>query len=411
MSSNTQVKSFSLTDGKRRVAVGSIRVSDAVYYIALITYIICRVLDYSFFSDWGSVEKLSDALQIISIALLAFKIIVLTHYSVRLATIAALFLGALLLSYYASNSWSLLMMGLLVVGSVGCSRYSICKAVAWCTAILIAIVILFSVAGFIDTNITEANSILSSWLDVDIRNSFGFIHVNYLGMLVMLIFICRLILADSDMGKSEIVIWWAIAAALFFVVNTKTASCLIALCLIMIILLRAGKAQKQTVCKICMAGSVASLIVGIYLAAAFDSSNGLFDFVNRFLVGRVSFAHTFLTSYPLTPFGQHLDLVSTIEAAALGIRSQVLDNAYVSLLVHFGIVPFVLVVSLYFIGMKRSLTKGHAGICCAVFVLFVAGASEVWMTSLPGAAVLACMFDSVFQTSESDSDMSCRDKA
>ena len=363
------------------------KASAVMYCTALVLFTLSRVISYSYLAEWPIMSKMPDALLLLSMVCVVYKLILFDRYSnVRGLLIYGLIVIAGI-TYIASGSWLVFVLSLFVVGAADTHPLKMCStAFAW-IALLTAIVMTLSLIGAIDSKTSTTSSILSSIFGVGIRNSFGFAHVNYLGMLSISAYICRLIINNARFTPMETLSWVLCAIVLFFVVNTKTASCLILVGIIIQIIIR-GKSKRvifgSFFCISCFAA-----IAALYLAFNFNNANGLFDFLNRFLTGRLAFAHNFLESYPITAFGQHLFLVSTIDAAELGIRSQVLDNAFVHVLLHFGWLAF-LGIMVSFLGLILLASRnGKVGVALSVSLLFIAGISETWLISMPGIIVLS----------------------
>ena len=372
------------------VWLADMRVSDFFILLTITLCIVSSTIERSYLTDWHFFEVISKSLRWLAVVLVFLKATLFTRYTTGELIFTIVFSVSILLSYYYSGATTLLITGVLVVGSIGCDYWAICKTGFLVTSISILIVVLLAVLGIIDTYVSLTSETSVAIFSVEQRNSFGFLHVNYFGMFVAIILFCRLNMTRYAFSIREMFVWVIVALFCFAVVNTKTVSLLIFVALAVHFLLQ--HISNRAFCIVCVVLVTACLVAGFTLPRVYDSSSQFLIFLNDVLTGRLALAQSFLRDYSVGLFGQNLDLVSTIEARQSGISAHVLDNAYIHLLLHYGLIPTILILFMFGYLLHRSVLSEDVGTAFSVALVFIVGLSETWFFALPGAIVLMSVF-------------------
>ena len=366
------------------------RVGDLLFLSAFFLYLSSRVMEYSFLTDLTLFSMLSFMFRLLSMAFITGKIFLFSSYTPSFILVSEAILVILGISRVTAGSAALLMVGLFAICAANVDYRKICDVGFFAVFITVTIVMICSYFGVIRTNTTFATSVAQDLFGVEVRNSYGFIHVNCVGQMFLALLLCRTIRTKALFSRTEIVAWILVAAFLFFAVNTKTIALLILIPLIFQPMVRIF--SNKISCRIIMFVACAAMAAGFMLVFNFDQSNGLFSGLNYLLANRLSYAHTFLERYPLTLFGQQLSLVSTEEANQLGIQAQILDNAYINILLRFGMLAVVLVMVCIFVCAKEALDNMNCGLMLAIAILCISGISETWILSIPGLVIFSRLF-------------------
>lgn len=104
--------------------------------------------------------------------------------------------------------------------------------------------------------------------------------------------------------------------------------------------------SKNVWTKILYIPSISILVLGaffsIYSALNFNYMNSNWQKLNAVLNNRLLFASSYLKSYDLKIFGQPIVIESSEQTIKTGLGGLTLDNAYLYLLIHFGVVAFII---------------------------------------------------------------------
>lgn len=311
--------------------------------------------------------------------LLAYKIMFKTRYtkerfilSIYLATIA-------FITKATSQNDYLIIMLMFVIGSFDVDFNEICRTTVISYLVPVCLVMLLSTLGIIpsSTNNIGVNIFTGA---VITRQSFGFEHVNMLGGFVLLIYISYLNFRGKAFGLVDFGGSILISVFLFFVANTKTSAFLISILAVLIACDNLWKKiDRKAVYRVCLWIICGSVGLSFFSAVTYNGSNPTFELLDVLLSKRLSFAHSFIEKYGFTLFGQELELISIDQASLLGVSALVLDNAFLHLILRYGIVAFVTVIALYLYIFLYGYRNGDIIMCVSIAVVFISGFSEKWL--------------------------------
>lgn len=369
----------------------SITVGEVLFYAAIFVYLTYYGISSSYLSDSDILASLGDSLKYLSLALIAFKALLFTRYTIRQAIAAIIVLTILLISSLNSGSRELLTTGLFIFGAIGLDYKKICRLCFDQIFLLLAIIILSSLLGVIESRTVAVAEVSQGIYGISVRHTLGFRHVNTLGMFVVTMLICRVATTEFSFSHLENVVWVVVALVLFFFVNTKTAAFVILATVCFQLLLYRGLPAKAT-CLICVILSILFIGFGIVIAVKFDKSNALLLKINDLLSGRPNNAHKFLLQYPLTLLGQSIELIGTVEAEKAGVNALILDNGYINLVLRFGLLSFISFFALFAQSMFKSLQHADVSRIFLLMLIFAIGISETWLFTIPGSIVLMSLY-------------------
>ncbi len=360
--------------------------ASVAFFVALVIFCFSRCINSSKFSDIDGVSAFLQVLVNIAIVILLCKIVLLTVYEpFEVMVFSAVILTALL-SFLLSGSNAFLILSLFIVAVKGINARTICIIVLCVVGFCLVAVIFLSLIGVLE-NETVAGVDRLFGMDVA-RRRLGFDHQNNIGGYSLVIFLCYLYLRYKKFGAVDVVCCLAGIILLYFVVSTKTTAFIIAIGIALVLVSKVlGWRRTLIVCSII---ACISVFAGIYFAWAYDPNNGFLESIDHLLSGRLSYAHDFLIEYPVLPFGQ--GFITTNEAEELNVAPRILDNAYIHLLLRYGLVALVITLTAYGLAFVQVARKRNAAIVILLALMLLYGNSETWFFGIDGVVMLCIAF-------------------
>lgn len=225
-----------------------------------------------------------------------------------------------------------------------------------------------------------------------VRSSMGFSHPNIFGAYIFSIFSEYLYINHKKVKTPLLIIASIIIAFLIFYFSDSRGSYLsiIFLCA-MIILYRFNPRDifdNKIFKKAIIYSSIIFAIASIILAIRYVPTSNLYLKIDSLLSGRIKFAHWYLDTYNIKLLGNKLLLVSTYLAVDTGQRAYVLDNAYIKIILQYGIIIFLLFFIPYIKACKRAYEKKDYILVIMFFIYAVRGLTENILFGLYGNVFL-----------------------
>lgn len=364
-------------------------IATLLFNAGLLCYVSASCIALASYAKNPAIDSFVSFLKWISLGFLAIKMIYLL-LSGRISLdkkswYLVFMLGCLFVSFAAfitSGQKDLFLSVAVMIGAYGEDYRDIAKKTFIVALLAMGAIVLPAIIG-----LTEFNVMARTTADTGeriFRYAFGFSHVNALGSLAVLEFLLFLVLRWECFKLSDYAVWVIVALFLYYVVKTRTAPLiLIAGC--SFVLLLGKRASKYLVQGIL---SAIFIISGIILVAAYSDHSLFLNAVNKVLSGRLSYASYFLLEYGVTPIGQSIDFVSTVEAVKSGRAARVLDDAYIRLLVNYGVISLLSVIGIYVQGFLKTIKLDLFGVALAITLIALIAMSEIWAFSFVGSIVM-----------------------
>ncbi|WP_143786390.1 hypothetical protein [Olsenella sp. An188] len=355
--------------------------AEIFYLLGLFLYEVSSILGISLLAESNTVvPKAVTLLKYSAFALVIIKIIMISYDGATALSCSALIMVGMITAQYSFDS-KILDLAIMVVGARKVDFNKICK-VLYTTAVAVGcIVVLSSLLGFVDNatvvSVTESGA-------TRIRRSFGFASQNGLGATCLAVCSSYVLSHREKQPFGRALAFAGVALVLLLVVDTRTAAYSILIMDAMWLLIhrvnsRVALHASLIVCLLCV-------FAGVFLPFAYEDK-GLFQVIDGWLSGRLSCASWFLGSHDIPPFGQEIHFLSTQDAAALGLTASVLDNAYIHLLLHYGVLSLIAIVAVYGLLVRRAFSSKDALMCSMVALICVLGMLETWLF-MPSISVL-----------------------
>lgn len=226
-----------------------------------------------------------------------------------------------------------------------------------------------------------------------IRYSLGFAHPNQLGLRIGQIVICHFYLNKDNLRLRDYILAILLAIFTYIVPNSQTAFIIIVLVSLLsyvyLLLRRIASDLIKIYSYFLVSISTIVNILSIYLSTR-PINNHIIESVNSILSYRFSMCYKVYSIYGITWFGNDI-AVSLLEREAKGLLSLGslwLDNAYMSMLVRYGIVTYLIISVLYILSMIYMVKIKEYYILTLLFIYSVYGVMENYYFQISGNIML-----------------------
>ncbi|MBD5504854.1 MAG: hypothetical protein HDR09_14260 [Lachnospiraceae bacterium] len=238
--------------------------------------------------------------------------------------------------------------------------------------ITIPMVIFFRIFGFI-----EDYTIMRGNLQ---RFSLGFAHPNQLGLRIFQLILCNCYVNRDRLG---ILNYCYIILAIIFTIkvpNSQTAYISLIVFLIFLLIYKYIENQKQIFMKL----YTGSLLIGAVLLNIFSIILSFIDVnkyfilsqIDKWMAARFSWGHKVWQIYGTSFFGQRI-YVYEEEVRLIGLTRRLwLDNAYLSLLLRYGILVFLIISISYIFLMRKMIVQKQYVLVIILFLYALYGTME-----------------------------------
>lgn len=228
-------------------------------------------------------------------------------------------------------------------------------------------IIILSKSGIIDN--------LVSYRDGIIRYSMGFEHPNLLAINIMVLYLTYLYLYN----KKRIIGFSVFLITLIFINNiTGNRSCIIVI--VIAYLLSNFKFIFNNNYFINIFASLPFIFGSVSIIFGIIDSNKYYilSYINKLLNTRVYNCYKFIQRYGISIFGQKIDIIGTKMAKQLNVTPQILDNAYMYILISFGVIVFIISIIGYIILIKKIIMMKEYDILIIIVSFLIIGLMETY---------------------------------
>lgn len=310
------------------------------------------------------IETLSNAVSWLIFILLMIKIVIFQSYKKKELIII---IGVTLLITIAtvlSGHRTLLSTWMFIVAAKNNSFDEIVHIAYRILQIMLPLVIALCIFGFIEDFTMMRGSIQ--------RLSLGFSHPNYLGLRIFQLILCNCYINRDKLG---ILNYCYVILTIVFIIkvpNSQTAYISLIVLLVLLLIYKYIENQQQIFMKIYLGGLLIGIILlnvlSIILSYIDVNRNLLLSRIDKWMSGRFSWGHRVWQIYGTSFWGQQIYMTEE-EVRGIGLTSRLyLDNAYLSILLRYGI-PVFLICTFFYIFLVREMIIQKRNIL--VIILFV----------------------------------------
>ena len=374
-----------------------ISISDTLFYIPYIMWIIINILKFTFYRDIYFVQQLFKITELSIYILLAFKILYDNKYSFKTVKWGMFFLIVFIVGIL-SNSKSLIQIMMFIYAAKDIKFKKILKITLLVQIILASFIIGSSLTGIIKNDI---------WLrsNGSFRYGLGYTYCTFSANFYYHIILMYLYVKDEKgINLIETCIILIINQILYILTDTKAVYYLIWLLVIAICINKVRKRRvkfnflTRVLYKYCF---IISALIAIVFSILYDASNKFYIFLNAVFTDRLVLGNLMYKQYGIPLFGQNVLWVTGragIERASNTVYNFV-DSSYLNIAINFGIVILILV-CLGFTAIESNLIKNNRKNQCLVLAfLAIHSISDPQLLQMQYHAFLL-MFGTFFSSSK-----------
>ena len=319
------------------------------------------------------IDSVNTIVALFVLLLLTIQILFVQKYSFKELSLLFVISLPIIISAYNSDHLILASAWLFTIASKYVNIDKIIDIAFWVQSLMMAIIFSLLFFGRINEIITYRGS--------TIRHSCGFVQANFLGMMVFQLVAMHFYRRRNKIGIIDFVILIVAGLFTYLVPNSQSAFWGIILFFILAIIYVLVHKNEKVLSKICR------MLIRLFLSAALFSifltymnirkSNVLMSF-DRALSWRFSTGHMTLKYYGVTLLGQKI--YSIVKRPIIGyVYRFYLDNAYMAILIRYGVVVLIFFLLLYSATMIYFIRNRNY---LLVFILFVFGIYGIMETNL-----------------------------
>lgn len=268
---------------------------------------------------------------------------------------------------YIISGHTILMVTL--AGIVGAKDVNLKRTLGMCLALRIALyifVVSFANMNMIPSVNRHSESIVNGVSVAKDRYSLGFTMPNAAHVIFLVTAVLYIAANYKKFGLVHAVVIIFIDVILYNITDCRAGFVILIIVVVLALLFKIDKVYK-TVGRGAPYLCAACALVSFAFAALYGKV-GLIDRLDTILSRRFSYSQLFLNTFGLSPLG--------VDASSLVSGSQVMDVAYVNLVVNYGIVAFALVMLTFTALAYKSYREGDKGLTVAYIAMALLGMVE-----------------------------------
>lgn len=337
---------------------------DLLFFPAWILYVITVIVDLTMIAiDNNTVQMINKAIRYLVYGICAFKVLN-TNYKKRSIIYIVLFIVFFFLSYYRSNSRTMVLYSLIMLAAYNLSNEKIIKTTAYTQGLLLLMIILLSQTGIIMDYVFDKGT--------RERHSLGFTWTT-LGPIIFFYFaMCFVYVHRKNLKWYTILILEGINIWLFRMTNTRMTFYLLTLFLVFFFLESINRKRFRYL----------SLFKGVYIIYPFilwllailtckfyNRNSQMWSNINGLLSGRLNYSQDALNNYGLGLFGNNIEWKGfSILNTSYGVGEyNYVDSSYLQLTFNYGLIFTAVVMIIFSYGIYKAI-KANDYYCVFVYI-------------------------------------------
>ena len=207
----------------------------------------------------------------------------------------------------------------------------------------------------------------------------GFCHRNVLGANMTVLCLGWLYLRYRELSLLDVALWVLLSFVTYLLAISRSSLIIMLLSIAAVCLFRLyeKKLAKFPYLQHLLIGAIFVMFAISFICTIYyDKNSDFWVMMDKFFTRRLQFAHQCYIQYGVTLFGQEMPFVSTMGAELTGEKRLILDNAYMYLLVHDGILICGLFLTLASITISQAFRRRDRALAICFLVIGIYGMSE-----------------------------------
>lgn len=319
-----------------------------------------------------STDEISNIVTWLIFALLIFQIVFLQSYTKRELMIIILITVPVIIATVLSGQRQMMSVWMFVVAAKNVDVDKVIRTAYKILLVMLPAVVILCLLGVIENATMMRGSVQ--------RFALGFSHPNQLGLSVFQLMACYCYINKDKLNKLNYIYFLLAVLFLVKIPNSKTAYIATTVLLLMLVLYKFIKNQKPEY----MIAYEKGILIGAFCLNFFSiifsyidvNRNFILARVNSWMSSRFSVCHKVWLLYGVSFWGQRI-YVTESERALVGIKNRLwLDNSYVSLLLRYGILIYLIFSIGYLCLVKSMLIKREYVLAIILFLYAIYGLME-----------------------------------
>lgn len=319
-----------------------------------------------------SVDKISNWVAWLVFGTLMLQIVFFQSYTRRQLIIIAMVTLPIVIATLLSGNRYMLSGWMFVVAARNIDWDDVIYIAYRILLIMIPFVVALYLFGFIE-NVTLIRGNVR-------RFSLGFSHPNQLGLRVFQLAVCHCYVHKDRIRKLDYILICLIIIFLVRVPNSKTAYIVTTVLVCMLLLYNFVKKRDSKKMKFfensLLLGTFCFCFFSIYFAYIDVKRNSVLAVIDKWMSSRFSSCHIVWQLYGVSALGQRV-YISEDERKLVGIKTRLwLDNAYVGILLRYGILVFLIFSVGYLCLIKFMIIQKQYVLAIILFLYALYGVME-----------------------------------
>lgn len=348
----------------------------SLYYISVLLFFFKNLIQYSqFYSIIPPI--IPTVLYYGAIASLALKLFLdVNRYCYSKKMFLMVLSGLIVLTFGGNlaNDYSIVWILINIVAARNTDPYKLAKWVYTFVLIATVIIIICSLIGVIP-NLYQIS--ISTSGKVIFRYYLGFIHCNVLGTYLSLLFFCKVYLCGNNIKWQDYIVLGVFIVLTMFVAYSRTNG-IIMIAMFLVKPFFSPK-MKKVLGNVVLLGMIIICLLSIILTINYDPSKEWMVNLNTFMTGRLSAGNLAYQEDGISILGQNFTTIfqsSNFQFGDKNAQQKVVDNAFMHLLIHYGIIPSVILIGYFLTNVKWLIENEKYTMCLIVVMSYAMGISE-----------------------------------
>ena len=259
-----------------------------------------------------------------------------------------LIVAVFMVSTLASGTFPYLKYGLVLIAGIHCKLPVLYKNLMKIYGIGLVLVILLGMLGILPSTIVRRG-----------YSTYGFTHSNSIAAYILAVLCCYVLCNGTKLRLRNYVFMVFLIVASWMLTDSRTSALAMVLLLVFCAMGKWGirlLSTKRILRYIVILTPVFMLVFSIFMGSNFDAGISIFSAIDSTLNGRLNLANQFMEILSIPLFGQRVEMT-------------LVENAYLSGLYYFGLIPMVVQLAIYMYGIHKCI-KNRDFISLACFLTF-----------------------------------------
>lgn len=340
-----------------------------LFFIALAIYMIAKTIEIStMFNDISWMPQLMKLLRYISYGIIAVKLIYDSIYTeIEIMKILLIFILLGLVSINIDSN-VLFCSFFFIIAARNIDMRKLLLGAFW---IQLFLTIMIAVASRI--------GLVSDWMyNIEGRNrhSLGYVYPSYIASIFFYMVLAYMYIRKEKLHLLETIMIGVLNCIIFVLTDSKTSFVLSFLAIVVFFVLKYYKKELKNnlISKLLYSYSVFGIaIISIVTCIVYNDENNFLVKINSFINNRLIMGHNALVEHGVTLFGEKIRWIGFgglgYTTSALKEEYNFVDCSYVKVLLDYGIIFFVIMLSGYALVSYRAIKEKDRFLCtCILFM-------------------------------------------